>query len=283
MQREYTDKLKSMFENVLEEREEKEIVILEYEDINKGEIITYIGYVMRKIEDDYNQLWKPLGNYVVFEHDVSTWEKGYQFVLRYQMSETEQEQIISNGGSINANTYVMTLYLNSETGEVTNDMGYESWNLGSIPEEIINHEKELQRLDKFLSEEQWIPFYCTDLTGNMVDIENVIGEDYIASNNLYFYSKDDITFPGKFAFLLSGYTVGMDGMYWGDYELDRKYIYLKEEIVGKTIQIERCEMKWGGETFPVLRLIDEIQTTSGAVENCILYFAKEKNLKKIAQ
>lgn len=71
------------------------------------------------------------GYYTIYQHEMMETEQGYDFSLRYCISEEKAKEIISRGGSVQANTLAGVASVNLKTGEVT--MGNsDPWNLNAI-------------------------------------------------------------------------------------------------------------------------------------------------------
>lgn len=70
------------------------------------------------------------GYYTIYQHEMTETEQGYDFVLRYCISEEKAKEIINRGGSVQANTLAGTASVNLETGEVTMENS-DPWNLNT--------------------------------------------------------------------------------------------------------------------------------------------------------
>ncbi len=71
------------------------------------------------------------GSYTIYQHEMTETEQGYDFVLRYCISEEKAKEIINRGGSVQANTLAGTASVNLETGEVTMENS-DPWNLNTV-------------------------------------------------------------------------------------------------------------------------------------------------------
>lgn len=80
-----------------------------------------------EIVNHYTELWQPAGTYSSGDFDYEETEDQYIFVLRYAMSDEEAEERIANGGIVSANVYVTTIWVDKETGEVTDEISDASW------------------------------------------------------------------------------------------------------------------------------------------------------------
>ena len=82
--------------------------------------------IRNKIIEYYTNTCNPAGTYVIFDIDETNTETEYKTILRYQMSEEEEQERIDNGLDPLPNVYACSVTLNKLTGEVTSDTG-ESW------------------------------------------------------------------------------------------------------------------------------------------------------------
>lgn len=71
------------------------------------------------------------GYYTIYQHEMIETEQGYDFSLRYCISEEKAKEIISRGGSVQANALAGVASVNLETGEVTMENG-NPWNLSDM-------------------------------------------------------------------------------------------------------------------------------------------------------
>ena len=76
-----------------------------------------------KIARYYNEKYWPDGTYVVFSEEVVENGDNLEFIVRYQMSDEEQEERIANGDIPLANVYTATVYVNKKTKEAVNEFG----------------------------------------------------------------------------------------------------------------------------------------------------------------
>lgn len=87
-----------------------------------------IEQVRQQIVAHYTDLWQSPGTYVSFDRDDKNQDNVYTFVLRYQMSDEEVEERFAEGKTVAANIYTEAIYVDLQTGEVTDEYGrYDSW------------------------------------------------------------------------------------------------------------------------------------------------------------
>lgn len=86
-----------------------------------------IERLARQIENHYNNLFKPSGNYACFESECVETATNYEFILRYQMSDEEAFERVMNGGMVFANVYTATVFVDKTTGAVSDEWGWDWW------------------------------------------------------------------------------------------------------------------------------------------------------------
>lgn len=90
-----------------------------------------VNDVRNQICNHYKNLYNPEGDYAIFdESDITTEDAStYTMFLRYQMSDSEAEEMINSGRMPQANTLVTEVYINKQTKEVSDDLGNDIWML----------------------------------------------------------------------------------------------------------------------------------------------------------
>ena len=78
--------------------------------------------MIQPIVDHYMELWKPEGNYVIFESEIMNEGNVYAFFLRYQMSEAEEQSKIDRGLMPLPNVLVGVVTVDTSTGTVSMDI-----------------------------------------------------------------------------------------------------------------------------------------------------------------
>ncbi|MBO5610913.1 MAG: YARHG domain-containing protein [Eubacterium sp.] len=92
-----------------------------------GDVSAYdVETIRNKIIEHYTVSWAPEGEYEIFDTEETNSDTEYTGVMRYQMSDAEQQERIDGGGIPLANVYVCKVTVNKLTGEVTTDTG-DSW------------------------------------------------------------------------------------------------------------------------------------------------------------
>jgi tetratricopeptide (TPR) repeat protein len=82
-----------------------------------------------QIAAHYKELWSPAGNYACFYHEVEETDSTYTFILRYQLSNEEAEEMLAEGRTPAANTYVTEVKVDKSTGTVTDEISGTSWKM----------------------------------------------------------------------------------------------------------------------------------------------------------
>lgn len=78
-----------------------------------------------RIAEYYNRTYQPEGEYVVFDEETADMGDCYVFIVRYQMSDEEQEERMANGDIPLANVYADSVTVDKVTLVGTNDYGAE--------------------------------------------------------------------------------------------------------------------------------------------------------------
>lgn len=81
--------------------------------------------VAAAIVDYYTLKYNPEGDYIIFDNENVEDDEKIEFILRYQMSDDEAEQIIANGGFPDANVYVMTVTYYKSDNKAIEESGTE--------------------------------------------------------------------------------------------------------------------------------------------------------------
>lgn len=80
-----------------------------------------------RVVEHYTALWKPSGKYISFDMDDSQEGNVYKFVLRYQMTKKEADERIEKGLMVALNKYITAVWVDMNTGEVTDEIDDQSW------------------------------------------------------------------------------------------------------------------------------------------------------------
>ena len=102
-------------------------------DTQAGSAVTLpIDQVAQMVVDHYNAQLEEGddSNYVIFESQMNETDTQYEFELRFQIGETQAEEIIAGGGMPSANRLVDLVFVNKSDGTVTMSFyDTEQWNL----------------------------------------------------------------------------------------------------------------------------------------------------------
>lgn len=81
------------------------------------------GSTKDKIIAYFTETNQTTGEYVIFDEETTEVNGLVSYVVRYQMSDEEAEELMANGGTPAANIYVTTVTENTENGEVCDETG----------------------------------------------------------------------------------------------------------------------------------------------------------------
>ena len=81
------------------------------------------GSTKDKIIAYFTETNQTTGEYVIFDEETTEENGLVSYVVRYQMSDEEAEELMADGGTPAANIYVTTVTENTENGEVCDETG----------------------------------------------------------------------------------------------------------------------------------------------------------------
>ena len=104
------------YDREIESSKSEETTNSDQKQWNKEEII-------ERLVEEYNErLDTERGRYVIFDDETTETDSGYQFILRFQMSEEAAKEVLDRGGTVSANTLVGDIFVDKNTGKVTSSI-----------------------------------------------------------------------------------------------------------------------------------------------------------------